>query len=189
MDIVIDVSGIKIETERVILRPFSTLDLNDLYAYAKTPGVGENAGWPHHKTMETSRKVLNNFIKNKNTLAIVYKADDKVVGSLGMHTNSWANRSWRYRKFILKEIGYVLSKDYWGRGIMPETVNAFIDYGFKELGIEAFFCSHFIHNNNSKRVIEKCGFTYVKKGKYYAGDLNRSFKELRYVKFPTLSQT
>ena len=36
-----DVTNIVIETERLILRPFKLIDVDDLYAYASVPGVGE----------------------------------------------------------------------------------------------------------------------------------------------------
>ena len=51
-----------LETERLILRNFKESDLDDLYEYAKVPGVGENAGWPHHEDIESTKKILNDFI-------------------------------------------------------------------------------------------------------------------------------
>ena len=40
MNIPFDVTGIEIQTERLRLRPWRTDDLDDLYAYASTDGVG-----------------------------------------------------------------------------------------------------------------------------------------------------
>lgn len=34
-----------LETERLILRAWRADDLEDFYAYASEPGVGERAGW------------------------------------------------------------------------------------------------------------------------------------------------
>ena len=62
----IDVSGTVLETDRLILRPFRETDLEDFYAYASVEGVGEMAGWPHHTSMETSRRVLDSFIRLPN---------------------------------------------------------------------------------------------------------------------------
>ena len=61
-----------------------------------------------------------------------------------------------------REIGYVVSKDYWGRGLMPEAVKAVIDYCFSVLGFDYLLCGHFNWNNQSRRVIEKCGFQFLK---------------------------
>ena len=58
MDVPFDVTDITIETERLLLRPFAESDLEDFYAYASVPGVGEWAGWPHHESIETSMKIL-----------------------------------------------------------------------------------------------------------------------------------
>ena len=59
-----------------------------------------------------------------------------------------------------REIGYVLSKSYWGRGLMPEAVRAVTDYCFRVLGLDYLTCGHFIQNEQSRRVIEKTGFSY-----------------------------
>ena len=61
-----------------------------------------------------------------------------------------------------REIGYVLNKDYWGLGLMPEAVVAVIGYCFKELNFDWLTCGHFVWNDQSRRVCEKCGFRYVK---------------------------
>ena len=59
------------------------------------------------------------------------------------------------------EIGYALSPDYWGRGIIPEVVRELLRYGFEDLGLQEIWCSHYQENARSRRVIEKSGFTYA----------------------------
>ena len=59
-------------------------------------------------------EMLQSFISEKNVFAIVYKENNKVIGSLGLH-ESWANDESDYAHLKIKEIGYVLSKAYWGR--------------------------------------------------------------------------
>ncbi|HMM32939.1 MAG TPA: GNAT family N-acetyltransferase, partial [Clostridia bacterium] len=125
MDVPVDVSNIVIETERLVLRAFVESDLEDFYAYASVPGVGEAAGWPHHTSMETSARVLQSFLEENEVFALYHKADKKVIGSLGLH-RSWANEDERYQSLKLKEIGYVLAKEYWGSGLMTEAVRAAI---------------------------------------------------------------
>lgn len=180
MDIRIDTSQIVIETERLILRSFEKSDLADFYAYASVSGVGDMAGWLHHESMETSERILHSFIEEKEVFAVFHKTDKKVIGSLGLHP-SWANEDERYKTYKVKEIGYVLAKEYWGQGLMPEAVGAVIEYGFNMLGIEAFTCGHFLENSQSRRVIEKCGFTFVKQSEFYAKQLQQSFKDMKYI--------
>ena len=180
MDISIDVSNIKIETERLILRTFMESDLSDFFEYASVPGVGEKAGWPHHENIETSERILRKFIDEKEVFAVYHKADQKVIGSIGFH-KSWADEEDKYKHLKVKEIGYVLAKDYWGIGLMPEAVKALIEHGFNTLGVEAFTCGHFIENAQSRRVIEKNGFRFVKKSEFYANQLGRTFEDMKYI--------
>ena len=55
----IDISDTVIKTERLTLRPWKNSDLDDFFEYASVPGVGEAAGWPHHKTKEESKNILD----------------------------------------------------------------------------------------------------------------------------------
>jgi len=45
---------------------------------------------------------------------------------------------------------------------MPEAVRAVIDYLFHTVQLDFVLVGHFDRNARSRRVIEKCGFTYVK---------------------------
>ena len=79
-----DITGIRLESERLILREFEPSDVDDLFEYASVPGVGEMAGWPHHPNIEESKYRVNKFISEKHTFAIVYRENNKVIGSLGI---------------------------------------------------------------------------------------------------------
>ncbi|MCL2286361.1 MAG: GNAT family N-acetyltransferase, partial [Firmicutes bacterium] len=128
----------------------------------------------------TSRDILKMFLESKNEFAIYHKADKKVIGSIGLH-DAWINRERKYKHLKAKNIGYVISKDYWGQGLVPEAVRAVTKYGFDNLGMEAFSIEHFVENSQSRRVIEKCGFTFVREGRYYAKQLDKYFDELKYI--------
>ncbi len=180
MDIKIDLTDTVVQTKRLILRYWKESDLSDFFAYASEPGVGEMAGWPHHKSIDESREILDNFRQTKNVFAIAHRQQDKVIGSLGLHY-SWASNKDEYRHLISKEIGFVLAKGYWGQGLIPEAVQAVINYCFGELGIEILTSGHFSSNYQSKRVIEKCGFKYIETAKYYSEPLNQNFAIKRYI--------
>ena len=72
-------NGVTIETERLILRPFRQSDLQNFYEYASVEGVGEMAGWKHHETLEESQNILDMFIEEDKTFAIVMKETGKVI--------------------------------------------------------------------------------------------------------------
>ena len=52
-------NGKIIETNRLILRPFTMEDLSDFYEYASVEGVGEMAGWRHHGSIKESKKIFS----------------------------------------------------------------------------------------------------------------------------------
>lgn len=72
------------------------------------------------------------------------------VGSMGFnninHNNEYA------------DIGYWLSKDHEGKGIMTESVKALINYGFSELKLHRIEISCDARNIRSKHIPEKLGF-------------------------------
>ena len=167
MNAPVDITNVVLKTERLILRPWREGDLADFYAYARVDGVGQMAGWTPHASIDASREILDMFMREKRTFALEFEG--KVIGSLGIETYEED----RYPELDLadkrgREIGYVLSKDYWGRGLMPEAVRAVIDWLFDEVGLDFIIVGHFTHNDRSRRVIEKCGFTYVKTIPYQA---------------------
>ncbi len=143
-----------IETARLILRPFQETDLDDFYEYAKTPHVGPNAGWPPHKSKEDSLTILTMFMEGDEVWAIVLKENNKLIGSLGFHKDPLRSAE------DVKMLGYVLSEDYWGRGLMVEASNAAINFAFQEFDLQLLTVHHYSFNQQSKRVIEKCGFVY-----------------------------
>jgi len=159
----IDITGVVLTTERLILRPWRESDLTDFYEYASVDGVGQMAGWNPHRNAEESRMILDSFIKHKKTFALEHKG--KVIGSLGIEEYSEEN----YRSLDTlqgREIGYVLSKAYWGQGLMPEAVMAVIKWLFNEEKLDFIIVGHFDWNAQSRRVIEKCGFRYIKTTKF-----------------------
>ena len=158
-----DITGIKLETERLILREWSLTDLDDFFEYASNPDVGPRAGWSPHENKEKSLEILNHFIEGKKTFAIVYKKNNKVIGSLGVEFYGLEDKLTEFSNYQGRSIGYVLSKDYWGQGLMPEAVKILIDYLFNVLDYDFLLSGHFDFNDRSRRVQEKCGFKPYRK--------------------------
>ena len=163
MNALIDITDVKLESPRLILREFKLSDLDDFFEYASVPGVGEMAGWEHHHNKEKSLEILKQFIEGKHVFAIVYKENNKVIGSLGLEKYGQEDKLSEFFDYKGREIGFVLAKDYWGQGIMPEALNAAIDYSFNVLNLDFLLCGHFDKNNQSQRAQEKCGFIPYRK--------------------------
>ena len=147
----------EINTDRLLLRSWKIDDCEDLYEYGKDEGVGPNAGWRPHKSLEESKKIIKMFIRNDDSYAIVLKEENKVIGGIGLHNKVPDER---LQELTQREIGYVLNPKYWGNGYVPEAVNALLDYGFNKMKLDLIWCGHYDYNYKSKRVNEKCGFTY-----------------------------
>ena len=159
MNAFIDISTVTLKTERLILRPWRQEDLEDFYEYARVDGVGQMAGWLPHKSKETTQMILDSFITHKKTFAL--ELDGKVIGSLGIE--SYKEEEFpELDRLQGRSIGYVLSKDYWGHGLMPEAVKTVQKYLFDEAGFDFLVVSHYVWNGQSRRVIQKSGFRYLK---------------------------
>lgn len=163
MNATFQIGEIRIETDRLILRPFEETDLDDFYEYASVEGVGEMAGWKHHEDKGKTKEILDLFISEDKTFAICLKDNGKVIGSLGVEKYGLEDKLTEFFDYKGRELGYVLGKDYWGSGLMAEAVKAVTNYLFKELDFDFLLCGYYAFNSQSKRVQEKCGFKPYRK--------------------------
>lgn len=83
-----------------------------------------------------------------------------MIGSIGIELYHCALPK-EYDFLLGRELGYVLAKDEWGKGLMSEAVSRVISYCFNDLDLDFLTCSHFARNVRSRRVIEKNGFRYA----------------------------
>ncbi len=180
MEVTVDLAKTVLETPRLRLRPWQKSDLRAFNAYASEEGVGEMAGWEHHKSLRETREILKTFMQQRTSFAIEHKQDRKVIGSFGYHP-SWAKNTRRFQDLRLKEIGFVLAKPYWGQGLMPEAIREVLRFSFETLKLDAVTVSHFVHNLRSEKVILKAGFQYIEDGLFLAGQMNKAFDDKRYI--------
>lgn len=157
MDIKVDFTDFLIKTDRLVLRAFKDSDLEDFYDYAKTPGLGEMAGWPHHESLDDTREVLERFKKNKDVLAI--EMNGKVIGSIGLHPVDPEFYK-EFEDLKGKEMGFVLSEDFHRQKIMTEACKALMKYAFEDLGLDYLSAGYFRNNFKSRAFQKHLGFTY-----------------------------
>lgn len=138
-----------LETERLILRPWRESDAPDLYEYAKDETVANRTGFLPHKSVEDSLSILRDAgLMCEYNRAVCLK-DGRAIGSIGLHMCDGR-----------VEIGYWLGVPFWGRGLIPEAVKRVVRYAFDECGCTEIYIAYFDGNDNSRRVAEKCGFSY-----------------------------
>lgn len=145
-----------IETDRLILRQIKNSDAEDLYEYSKEKIVGRNAGWSYHQNLAESRAIIRLFNDKRHfgqlgVYAIVYKKNNKMIGTIELHT---------YVKGHKSELGYALNPNYWGNGFVVEAAKYIIAYGFDVLRLKRIECCTFVDNKRSQRVCEKLGLTF-----------------------------
>ncbi|HRX91783.1 MAG TPA: M3 family oligoendopeptidase [Candidatus Izemoplasmatales bacterium] len=159
-----------IETKRLILRSWAQADASDMFDYASLATVGPSAGWKPHETIEESQRIIAGFIEKDDVWAVELKENHKVIGSVGMHERQTIGG------IITKELGYVLSTPYEGKGLMTEACKAVIHHVFHETQVDVIAVYHFLENDKSRRVIEKCGFIYenIIEYKTSTGDIQTS---------------
>ncbi len=146
-----------LETDRLILRKMKPDDAEAVFAYASDPEVTCYVIWETHCTIEDSRAFLDLVLSKYESggepeWGIVYKGDHRFVGTCGIV--SWEPYHAR------AELGYTLSRDYWGRGLMAEAVGAMISFGFREMNLNRIEARCIAENSASARVMEKAGMLY-----------------------------
>ena len=144
----------KLETNRLILRPWCENDAEELYQYACDPEVGPSAGWQPHTSVENSREIIRSVLSAPEIYAICLKENGKPIGSIGFHRNDLAELDDEY------ELGYWIGKPFWGQGLIPEASREMLRYAFEDLGMNRIWCGHYDGNVKSRRVQEKLGFVY-----------------------------
>jgi [ribosomal protein S5]-alanine N-acetyltransferase len=145
-----------LETERLVLRPYSTADArrvqqmcNDweiasttlALPYPYPEGAAEQWISTHAESFRQGTEV---------TLAITLKPDGPVIGSVALSVNKKHQRG---------ELGYMVAKEHWNRGYCTEACRALISYGLSALGLSRIQAVHFPRNPASGRVMQKLGMT------------------------------
>ena len=147
----------QLETERLLLRHWEASDAESLYDYARNPAVGPIAGWPPHKSVEESRDVIKNVLNGAEAYAVCLKTDGKAIGAIELKLNGHTDLTDRDDEC---ELGYWRGQPFWGQGIIPEAVRELLRHAFEDCGMTKVWCGYYDGNTKSKRVQEKCGFTY-----------------------------
>ena len=147
----------RLETERLLLRPWEETDAEDLYTWAKDPAVGPAAGWPPHKSADESREIIKTVLSGKECYAVCLKSDRRPIGSIELMPGGRSDIASGDDEC---ELGYGIARPFWGRGLIPEAARCLLRRAFEDLGMQKVWCAYYDGNQKSKRVQEKLGFRY-----------------------------
>lgn len=146
-----------LRTERLILRPWEISDAKDLFKGASDENVGPIAGWPPHKSIEESRDVIKKVLCGKECYAVCDKKSGAAIGCIELKLNGHTDMTNRDDEC---EMGFWISKNYWGRGLIPEAARELLRRAFEDLGMRTVWCGYYDGNEKSKRAQEKIGFAF-----------------------------
>lgn len=140
--------------EGIILKPWSKSDAIQLAKIANNKKIADNVRdvLPFPYSLKDARKWLNIILPENNPpkfFAIVI--DKQLVGSIGI-----ISKTDIYRKNL--EIGFFLSENFWGKGIITRAIKAATSYAFREFDIVRIYAETFSDNIGSQRALEKAGF-------------------------------
>ena len=144
-----------IETHRLILRQYRIGDAEDMFKnWASDSEVTRFLTWPTHSDVAVSRMVLDSWIHRYSdggffNWAIEWKENGSVIGNIAVVKLDEDTEA--------ADIGYCLSRAFWGKGIMPEALRAVIDYLFDTVGVNRITAYHDVNNPKSGRVMQKAG--------------------------------
>ena len=138
-----------LRTERLLLRPFTTDNVDDVYAYASGPDWNRYLGLPEPYTRRSAESFVATAILDDPATwlrwAIVH--EEHVVGGIKLEFDGPG----------AAELGYSLAQPLWGRGLTTEAAAAVSVYGFEELGPARLWSYADIRNEASWQVMEKIG--------------------------------
>ena len=150
-----------IETERFILRPIRIEDAKDMFEYAGNAQNLHFVWFPRHTDVASSVKAIEDHFLTRvergipEAYCVVIKPHMKMIGTVDVHTVRFTD---------VGEIGYILNKRYWNKGIASEAVQILISVMFHHCGFQRIEIQHNAENIASLRVIEKAGF--IREGTY-----------------------
>ena len=143
----------QIETLRLLLRPMREQDTAQVYAWCSEPEVGPPAGWrPHTSPEETRRLLRESFLGRDWAFAIVWRKTGQVIGSIALRPEE------RRHNPRARSVGYALSSEFWGQGLMHEALEALCRAAFASGETDLLSACCYPFNTRSQAVLEACGF-------------------------------
>ena len=146
----------EIETARLLLRQWREDDLDTYARICSDPEVMRYMGGGPLTRAETERrveKIVRSWEERGFGLwAVEYKETGTFIGRIGLlYHEDWSEDEHK------TEVGWLLDRSCWGRGLATEGARASVRYGFEELGLERIISIIRPENAASRRVAEKAG--------------------------------
>lgn len=173
-----------IETDRLLIRPFQTEDLNEMYAVVsekefakyipeKEPtrqDIANNISWSIAQNKKNTPKKIYKF-----NLSIIHKKTQKLIGFCGLGADDL--------KLGDIELYYGISKYYQKQGLAFEACTALLKYGFETIGLTKIAIFVDQRNERSLKLAERLGATY----RYKMVELKEEYKDFENYHYFTIT--
>ena len=151
-----------LETDRLLFREHEEGDLTSFCDMQADAEVRRFVGGAPLAPEVAKRRFRERFLVPKaDRLAMwatIYKPEGRYIGQCGVYP--------RFGTLGPIEgegtLGIYLARPYWGRGLATEAGRAFVNFGFKQLGLSRIVSVVETGNSASLRIMEKLGFTLVR---------------------------
>ena len=144
----------KMNTERLVLRKLVHTDAIDIFEYCQFEDIVDMVGMRHHNSIEFTQKYINHELKKSETLAIVLKEKDKLIGTISLR--KMQNDS----NLDIRLLSTVINPSYWGNGYAPEAIKEVVKFAFEIEKVHKILGGHYSFNNQSASVNKKLRFVY-----------------------------
>jgi ribosomal-protein-alanine N-acetyltransferase len=147
-----------LETPRLILREFSSEDVNALARVISDPETMRFYPAPFDRAgvEEWIARNRRRYAKDGHGLwAMILKSTGELIGDCGLTVQ-------RVDSTDEIEIGYHVRRDHWGQGLATEAARACRDFGFARLPVDHLISLIRPENISSRRVAVKNGMTVWK---------------------------
>ena len=139
------------ETERLICRPFSDSDAEDMLRnWAADPDIQNEYGEPVYSDITQVSELLREYTageKPRYRWAVIERSSGENIGQIAF-CKLWEDCR-------TAEIEYCIGKRFWGKGYAGEALAGLIRYAFENTGFERLEAYHRAENLKSGRVLEK----------------------------------
>ena len=143
-----------IETQRLILRPFTKNDATDVFEYLHEPMVHCFEDMRISSLKEATDAVLERAKDNEYYFAIVLKESDKVIGEIFAHPEGDAHSGGNCDTF---SPCWMLNPEYHGKGYAYEAARAYFEFLFNDKGARRLYAYTEDYNITSQKLCEKLG--------------------------------
>jgi len=144
-------------TERLVLRPFTPDDADDVHEIVSDREIAYNTAhiphpYPEGMAADWIRLITSRWLTGESAVfAVTLRRGGGLIAAVGLEIEPHHKRG---------ELGYWVAKEHWSAGYATEAARAVVAFGFAQLGLNRVQAHHYSRNPASGRVLQKIGMEH-----------------------------